>query len=344
MSQILLLLENKGNRQLLQEWITRQTKYDVRVPEEDDAFGESFDLCIVDGQGFEAFRDELDAHREAYHPEFVPVLLLVPHEYGDQLVESVWTHVDDIIWTSGVSGFDSLDTFEFQGRIRSLLRIREMSRTVKENQEQLKVVQRVLRHNVRNSLNTIRGNATLIEEAGEVDRAKRIIQQSDRLLNHAEKARKVNEILETNEQLEVCLGTHVKQVVERQREDHSASDILFHTDANPRVTAIHGAFEAIGELIENAIIHNPSDHPDVTVRVTVDERWGMVSVADTGPEIPAQDHRILTGDQEPTAVDHGQGVGLWLVAWTIRRAKGTIDYERRKDGGNRVTIRLPTAE
>lgn len=71
---------------------------------------------------------------------------------------------------------------------------------------------------------------------------------------------------------------------------------------------------------------------------------GAVTVADTGPAISDQDRRILSGDQDPTAVDHGQGVGLWLVVWAVRRANGTVEYEQRESGGKQITVQLPEAE
>lgn len=180
MSQILPLLGNAGNRQLLSEWLTHHTDPEILDINVDDPLSPSFDLCIVDGPALEKFRHDLQEYREQRHPEFVPVLLLVHRRYADRLDETVWDSVDDIIWTSGSERFDSLDTFEFKGRIRSLLRTRKMSQDLKENQERLKVLHRVLRHNVRNSLNVIRGNAEVIEESGDTEVAERIIGRTDR--------------------------------------------------------------------------------------------------------------------------------------------------------------------
>lgn len=344
MSRILPLLGNTGNRRVLSEWLTHHTDHEVLDVDEDEPLARPVDLCIIDGPALEDVREELRAYREQQRPEFVPVLLLVPRAHADRLEETVWNYVDDIIWTSGSERFDSLDTFEFEGRMRSLLRTREMSRELKQNQERLKVLHRVLRHNVRNSLNVIRGNAEVIEESGGPDAAARIIKQSDRLLNHAEKAREIDTILEDGSEHRIDLGRHVEQTAERYRQKYPAAEITLDVQTDVRVTAIDGITQAFGELIDNAIVHDSRDSPEVTVRVAGRDGCGAVVIADTGPAISDKDRRILSGDRDPTAVDHGQGVGLWLVVWAVRRADGTIEYERRESGGNRITVLLPEAE
>lgn len=151
-------MQKRGNRRLLSEWLIQNTDHEVLALEEiktGDPLSVQFDLCIVDPHAVAEYRNALKAHRECARPEYVPVLLLVPRNHADSLTAEVWEYVDDIIWTSGGRQMDSLYTFELEGRIKSLLRVRTLSRSLVESQQQLKVTNRVLRHNLRNSLNVI---------------------------------------------------------------------------------------------------------------------------------------------------------------------------------------------
>lgn len=64
-------------------------------------------------------------------------------------------------------------------------------------------------------------------------------------------------------------------------------------------------------------------------------------VADKGPGIgPDERAVILSGEETP--LQHGSGVGLWLVKWVVRNVGGTLSFG---DGpGTTVEIELPLAE
>lgn len=343
MSRILPLLQTEGNRRLLRKWLTQSTTYDVVDVDEENPLSTPFDLCVVDGPALGEYRDALKGHREQAAPEFLPVLLLVPREYSDRLTDDVWDYVDDIIWTSGGNQLDSVDTFELEGRLRALLRARSMSETLVENQQRLKVLHRLLRHNIRNSLTVIQGRAEAISTPEENTNVEQILKKSTRLLRHSEKAQDIDEILEKNTEQEIDLGNQVQQIVGRYRDEHPAAEISLDVQASVEVTAIVGIRRAIEELIQNAVRHDPSETPQIRVRVSHENECGVVTVEDSGPTLQEQDRRVLRGDLDPTALNHGSGIGLWLVVWTVRRSNGQITYQTRKTNGNRIVLRLPIA-
>lgn len=343
MSRILPLVQNEGNRRLLEKWLTENTAYDV-VVDETDPLSASFDLCIVDGPALGTHRSALEAHRDRVEPEFIPVLLLVPREHSDRLTDDVWEYVDDIIWTSGSEQFGSLDTFEFEGRLRALLRARSMSETLVENQQRLKVLHRLLRHNIRNSLTVIYGAAMSIGDPAENELVSQVLRQARQLLDHSEKAQDIDEILDQRTHHEIDIGTETRRLVELYRDEYQAAEITFEVQSPAAVTAIPGIIRAIEELVHNAIRHGSSDNPEIHVRVSREGDTGIVAVEDSGPPIPEQDRRVLRGNLDPTALDHGSGLGLWLVVWTVRRSNGVARYQQREAGGNRIELRLPAVE
>lgn len=99
----------------------------------------------------------------------------------------------------------------------------------------------------------------------------------------------------------------------------------------------------LGNLIENAIVHNP---PGTAVTVGVREHQGrvLVEVADDGPGIPEEARERVferfgrLGD--PRA---GTGLGLSIARELARAAGGDVRLERAAAGGSRFILDLPVA-
>jgi signal transduction histidine kinase len=103
---------------------------------------------------------------------------------------------------------------------------------------------------------------------------------------------------------------------------------------------------AVENLLENAVEHNDADRPRVDVAVdpaTGDDRYTRLSVADDGPVIPEPELAVLRKGVE-TPLEHGSGIGLWLVHWAVTAAGGDVTFERTEPRGNVVTLVLPAAE
>ena len=65
-----------------------------------------------------------------------------------------------------------------------------------------------------------------------------------------------------------------------------------------------------------------------------------VSVADTGPGIPAEDLDLVF-DPFFTTREEGTGLGLAVCYGIVSRHKGQIDIESRPGAGTTVHVRLP---
>ena len=73
MARIVVLLEGKQDRELLDEWLSQ---YHLLVDNSQSGpIDEAADLCILDGPSLIRFRDELQACRDREQPGFFPVLL-----------------------------------------------------------------------------------------------------------------------------------------------------------------------------------------------------------------------------------------------------------------------------
>lgn len=214
--------------------------------------------------------------------------------------------------------------------------------TERETREQrLTVLNRILRHNVRNQLDVVLANAGHVEESS---LRTGIRDSATELLELSEKARDAEQIMEasTGTPERVDLVAIVDEVVDEHRD--TAADCEITTVAPSELLAISHPTVVrtlVGELVENAIRHTDSTPAtvEVTVRTSNAETVEVV-VADDGPGIPDHEREVLVEETE-AKLKHGRGIGLWMVKWGVTRLGGEIAIADNDPEGSVVTVRLP---
>jgi PAS domain S-box-containing protein len=213
---------------------------------------------------------------------------------------------------------------------------------LKRRNQQLTVLNRILRHNIRNDLTAIDGYLEMAMEAtdGEArDRLADIAERTRSLLSTTEVADRVRRSLDQTEVTRQDVGEAVEVLVEQAREEFPGASI----DADAQSVPVHATAAidyALWELIENACEHGGSA-PHVDIDVYRNGEKATVTVADDGPGIPEQERRILRRGEE-TQLDHGSGLGLWLVHWVLETSGGSLEFDC--EDGTEVLVSLPVAE
>jgi PAS domain S-box-containing protein len=221
--------------------------------------------------------------------------------------------------------------------------------------QRLAVLDRVLRHNLRNELNVVEGHAEDLRRLADADADEGV--DPSRVATHAEAvnvaaadllslsatARSIHRT--TNSTVEPRdVVPAVTAGVAEARERHPDATVTLDAPERARARAGAGVDRAVAELIDNAVRHggDATSGVDVTVRRTTADghAWVEVEVADDGPGIPESERVPLEGSTE-TPLSHGSGLGLWLVAWTVRHAGGRVSY--RCDDGSVVRMRFHAA-
>jgi len=221
----------------------------------------------------------------------------------------------------------------------------------KERQQQLAVLNRVLRHNLRNAMNVIKGNTRLLSEAVETGfepHINAIEQRVESLEQLSNKAGTMRSLFDQGR--EVTATVEMSSLLAELKADFESS--------YPEATLVVEAFGpvsvqadvrlkmALDELLDNAVVHNDSLKPVVTVSVSPStakspDRWVDITISDDGPGIPAEEWQTIeTGEETP--LQHGTGLGLWLVYWTVSLLGGTIELSA-VDSGSQVVLTLPRA-
>jgi len=210
--------------------------------------------------------------------------------------------------------------------------------------EQLQVIDRVLRHNLHNDMNVIRGYARNIEETGApeaVEAAAKIIEAGDALLGTVDKEREITKLLsEPESRLPIDLAPLVSDTVAAAREAHPEARIDLEVEGCT-VSAIPSIETALAELLENAITHAESREPSVSVAVECGEATGRIIVRDDGPGIPEMEQAVLTREAAIEPLFHGSGLGLWLVNLIVGQCDGVLEFADNEPRGSVVSIGLP---
>ncbi|ELZ22976.1 signal-transducing histidine kinase/response regulator [Natrinema limicola JCM 13563] len=224
---------------------------------------------------------------------------------------------------------------------------RQLETDLHQSVTQLQVLARVLRHNIRNEMNVIAGNAEMIQEQSDdtddiASMAGRIVDASDQLLAQADKQREIVRLLSapsTTTTLE--LSAVVDEIVSQLEQQYSRAEITTDVPADLVLRTLPELEQAIVEVVENAIVHTECGTPAVTISARSRDRLVEIQVEDNGPGIPAAERQVIAGDAEIDALLHSNGMGLWLVDHIVMEAGGTIRFEDAQSHGSIVTLTLP---
>ena len=213
-------------------------------------------------------------------------------------------------------------------------------------QQRLQVLNRVLRHNLRNEMNVIQLSAERIangEGAHEAE-AERIIDQADALVDLAAQVHRTERVVggEVDPGQAVDVAAVLDRVVARLDADGATVDLRVDGGAGLAVRTDPALFDAVvANLLDNAVRH-AGEAPRVDVHATERAGWLVVRVADDGPGIPDDEVAAIRAGRE-TELLHGSGMGLWLVDWGTTRLGGEVSFGTSDRGGAAVTVRIPGA-
>ena len=217
-------------------------------------------------------------------------------------------------------------------RLGSLLSLRDVTERELRKQR-LEVLNRVLRHNLRNRVDVIKSNAEAVDSTENNEYVSAIRDSADGLANLSAKARATDQLVSRPaRQSEGDLSATVRSVVDAVGSDAISLDI---PDTAPLVTDWDALRKAIGSALENAV-----EHSEESVAVSVDATADgyEVAVADDGPGIPDSELASLDAETE-TPLQHGTGLGLWQLEWGITKLGGDLSFET--DGGTTVRMTVP---
>ncbi|MFC6787281.1 PAS domain S-box protein [Halobaculum halobium] len=224
---------------------------------------------------------------------------------------------------------------------------------VKQQETHLRVLHRLLRHNLRNQTNVILGRAGLVRTADSpeaaAEHAAKIEEASRSLVETSETAQAIQRTLrngdgeaEQRPESPAAIEDELSQLAESIAPETNVRVAVEVAGSVPYDGAIH---RAVTELLDNAVeFGTPGPDSTVEIRVVdVDEDTVRIAVADDGPGIPEAEWTVVAGDHEITQLQHASGLGLWLVKWVSDMHGGDLRLVSADEDGTVIALDLPVA-
>lgn len=223
--------------------------------------------------------------------------------------------------------------------------------------ENLSVLDRALRHNLRTELVVLQGHAEQIAAATDdetvTNDVESILAACDQLEQLSEKVRRLRDAVNNEDSIVQDLTDAIEETAGDIEAAYPAVEMAVSYDAEPTVAGSPSLSSALRELLENAAKHNEGDQQRVAVRV-VDEtelpsglgpadepavanseylqERVVIQVRDDGPGIPEAEQHALDDHSELTQLSHGEGLGLWTAQWIVNLSGGDLDIDVDDDG------------
>ena len=214
----------------------------------------------------------------------------------------------------------------------------------KRRERLIRVLNRVLRHNLRNDMTVVRGYAEQLrrELTGEAaTTAGRIVDATDRLIELGETARELQRTVANAPEIEARnVVSPVRTATDRIDERYPDASIVLDAPETAMARSAPRLEIALEELLDNAAKH-AGDRPSIEVSVRTKAETVTIGVTDDGPGLPEQERAVLAGGRE-TPLEHGSGLGLWLVYWIVASLEGDLELPATETGTT-VVVRLPSA-
>ncbi len=216
-------------------------------------------------------------------------------------------------------------------------------------EEVLGVMNRVLRHNLRNSLTAIEGYAERLEreETDESHEAalQAIQDRASNLRQTSEKAKDIRALFRRRRAEQTIEVAQVVAFIDEVANDFPEASIEYAIETDDKQRIRNGSLlqVAIEEAIENAVVHNDQEQPVIEVLITdcpsTDEI--KIQIEDNGPGISPSEWDVIF-DGEETSLIHGSGIGVWLMYWTLTALGGTLELTNSGPNGSIITLSVPT--
>ncbi|AKH97337.1 histidine kinase N-terminal 7TM domain-containing protein [Halanaeroarchaeum sulfurireducens] len=220
--------------------------------------------------------------------------------------------------------------------IGRLVTINEVTDLLRQ-QQRLEVLHRVLRHNIRTETNLILGHAENVEgeAADSIQAAARTIgtlgEKGREAIDLFSRARSETELRNLHQMLE--------WTITKIEANHPEVTIQYEYDGPP--VAVDALLDVVfRNVVENAAAHNEGPDRQVWIEAAADEQRATIRIADDGPGIREHEVSVLSQRTE-TSLEHGSGIGLWIIKWGTDLVDGDVEFAEREPGGTAVTIEVP---
>jgi len=235
------------------------------------------------------------------------------------------------------------------GVVIDITRRKQVEEDLRRKNEQFSLLNRIVRHDIRNDMTVITGWADLLradlpaEYDDKLDRIHRASQHTSEL---TEDVRDVMELLEGDDEFDlhpVSLKHVLTDEVERVRTSFDQVEVRVEEIPDVQVQANAMLSSVFGNLLNNAVQHNDAETVRITIEAEHTDGTVRVRIADNGPGIPEQ-QRVEIFEKDTKGLEsEGTGLGLYLVETLVTAYEGDVWITDNEPKGAVFTVQLEQA-
>jgi len=222
--------------------------------------------------------------------------------------------------------------------ITAFLQYRDVTlRRIKD--QQLAVLRRVLRHDLRNDLTVLLGYARTIADTTDDPAAR---SSATTMIDAATDLQRVAKSAGRMQCVTAAPNTRslaaILPRVRRELDDDVENGVTV-AETPPSSNVDNRVGIALEELCRTLAVHG--DANTLTIQPEASEVWTTITVT-SDASLSDQQMAAFEGKAE-TKLRHASGLAPWLARWAIRAAGGRVQVDERPDDGTEITVAVPTA-
>ena len=223
-------------------------------------------------------------------------------------------------------------------------------RELETTTEQLEALNRLVRHDIRNDMAIVAGWIDTLPQDIEPpvsEVIKRVRRRSDHVIDITDSVSDLVDALTAGGQIDVE-PVHLRQMFDLQleaaRETHPNAHFHIEGDLpDVHVQANQMLSSVFRNLLNNAVTHNNSETPTISITGESNGDTVRMRVADNGPGIPDAQKAQIFGKGEMGLDSPGTGIGLYLVQTLVDHYGGQVWVEDNEPTGAVFVVELPIA-
>jgi len=220
----------------------------------------------------------------------------------------------------------------YRGIVHNITNRKNYERQLLELNDTLKVINKILRHDILNELTVVMSICDLIETRDNHLKDK-MIKTIYKSVNLIEKMRELEQAVTSGGQMKIYnLQDVINEVIKNY------PNIKFSISGDCNVVADGALNSVIDNLVRNAVVHGGTDKIDF--KINNEERFCVMKVIDYGKGIPEDIKKNIFEEGASFGENKGSGLGLYIVKKVIERYGGAITIEDNKPNGAIFAVKL----
>ena len=224
----------------------------------------------------------------------------------------------------------------------------EYEQRLREQRDNLELLNQVVRHDIRNDLQLVSSYAELLDERVDDERGyvETIVESAEQAVELTKTARELADVMLATEQGRTAVPLRPALEDELDAIRTAYPEATFSVEGSiPDVDVVADEMldSVFRNLLKNAVQHTDQAAPTVTVSARTRDDEVVVYVADDGPGVPDDQKEVIFGQGEKGLESGGTGLGLYLVRTLLDAYGGAVWVEDNDPEGAVFVVTLPTA-